>query len=63
MGPRGIYRVKTPQTGAEYAHVDYGIPSMAGEIPRATYEEEGYAPPFNKLPTKEMYEQWKERNA
>jgi len=36
----------------EYAYVDYGVGSSLEEIPRATYEERGYTPPFDQLPTK-----------
>ncbi len=54
MRPKGIYRTATPLTGAEYAFVDYG--SCIGELPKGGYEERGYQPPFDRLPTKEDYE-------
>lgn len=56
MSAKGLYRTKTPDSGAEYAMVDYGVPSSLGEIPRAQYEMRGYAPKFDDLPTKETYE-------
>jgi hypothetical protein len=55
MTPKGIYRTVTPGSGAEYAFVDYGVPSSLGELPRAQYEQEGYLPPFDDLPTKDQY--------
>lgn len=54
--PKGIYRTKTPESGAEYAFVDYGVPMNIGEIPRGRYELNGYLPPFDMLPTKAEYE-------
>ncbi|WP_186399197.1 hypothetical protein [Stappia sp. P2PMeth1] len=56
MPAKGIYRTKTPVSGAEYAFVDYGVPSSLGEIPRFQYDAQGYEPPFDKLPTKDEYE-------
>ena len=53
---KGVYRTKTPESGAEYAWMDYGTPSNLGEIPRARYEEQSYEPPFEELPTKEQYD-------
>ena len=53
---KGVYRTRTPESGAEYAYVDYGAPSDLGEIPRSRYEEQSYDPPFDTLPTKEDYE-------
>ena len=50
----GVYRTKD-STGAEYALADYGA-SALGELPRSLYEERGYKPPFDQLPTKEEYE-------
>lgn len=61
MKGKGLYRTTTPETGAEYAFVDYGVPSDVGEIPRARYEENGYQPPFDDLPTKSKYQQSKVR--
>ena len=52
MSARGIYRTKTPEGGAEYARVVYGIASLPGEIPRPLYEARGYEPAFDTLPTK-----------
>lgn len=52
MTAKGIYRTATPESGAEYAYVDYGVPHSLGEIPRAQYEQQGYAPPFDDLPIK-----------
>lgn len=52
----GLYRTTTPGSGAEYAFVDYGVGSSIGEIPRPLYEERGYMPAFDDLPTKEEYE-------
>jgi hypothetical protein len=54
MSPKGIYRTVTPESGAEYAFVDYGVPQSLGEIPRSEYEQQGYSPPFDDLPTKEQ---------
>ena len=53
---KGLYRTSTPETGAEYAHVHYGNVAALDSIPRALYEENGYQPPYDKLPTKEEYE-------
>jgi hypothetical protein len=54
--PRGLYRTRTPESGAEYAFMDYGNAPGLGEIPRALYEERGYLPRFDDLPTKETYD-------
>jgi hypothetical protein len=54
--PRGLYRTRTPESGAEYVWVDHGTPTSLGEMPRAAYDERGYQPPFDQLPTKEQYE-------
>jgi hypothetical protein len=54
--PRGIYR--TVKSGEDYAYVD----TLFWEIPRAEYEKEGCKPPFDDLPTKEMYDEWRLRN-
>jgi hypothetical protein len=51
MAPRGIYRTETRESVAEYALVEYGVGSSLGEIPRASYEADGYEPPFESLPT------------
>jgi len=56
MAAKGLYRTKTPESGAEYAFVDYGVASGVGEIPRAQYETQGYEPHLDALPTKEAYE-------
>jgi hypothetical protein len=56
MPAKGIYRTKTPESGAEYAFVDYGIASTLNEIPRWQYENADYEPPFDSLPTKGEYE-------
>lgn len=55
MTAKGIYQTRTPESGAEYACVDYGVSSSGGEMTRADYEARGYQPPFDKLPTKEQY--------
>jgi hypothetical protein len=52
MSARGLYRTKTPDGGAEYARVVYGIASAPGEIPRPLYEARGYKPRFDNLPTR-----------
>lgn len=58
MPPRGVYRTETPESGAEYAFVEYGTASSLGDtVPRAVYEERGYRPEFDSLPTKAEYEQ------
>ena len=54
MSPKGIYRTVTPESGAEYAFVDYGVPQSLAESPRSEYEQQGYSPPFDDLPTKEQ---------
>lgn len=56
MAGKGLFRTMTPQSGAEYAVVDHGVVSSMGEMPRAQYEAQGYQPPFDELPTKELYE-------
>jgi hypothetical protein len=56
MSARGLYRTKTPEGGAEYARVVYGIASPPGEIPKPLYEARGYEPPFDSLPTREEHE-------
>jgi len=53
---------RPPESGVEYAYVDYGVGSSLEEIPRATYEERGYTPPFDQLPTKAMHEEWRRHN-
>ncbi len=53
--PIGLYRTRTPESGAEYAFVDYGAASSLGEVDRSLYEARGYEPPFDSLPTKEEY--------
>jgi hypothetical protein len=45
---RGIF-----QTVDGFVQVDYGIRSVA--MPRARYEEEGYQPPFETLPSEADY--------
>lgn len=52
----GIYRTAKSDAGAEYVYVDYGVASDNGEIPRVQYEEQGYQPSFDDLPTKQEYE-------
>ena len=57
MAATGLYKtIKTSESGAEYAFVDYGSASSLGEIPRWRYEEADYRAPFDDLPTKEEYE-------
>lgn len=56
MSARGLYRTKTPEGGAEYARVIYGVASPPGEIPRPLYEARECEPPFDTLPTKEEHE-------
>jgi hypothetical protein len=53
---KGLYRTSTPETGAEYAHVHYGNVAALDSISRSLYEENGYQPQYNTLPTKEEYE-------
>jgi hypothetical protein len=62
MTARGLYRTKTPEGGAEYARVVYGIASPPGEIPKPLYEARGYEPPFDTLPTREEHEAARARN-
>lgn len=56
MAAKGLYRTMTPESGAEYAFVDYGVASNIGEISRSLYEANGYEPAFDDLPTKEHYD-------
>jgi len=56
MSAKGLYRTVTPESGAEYAYLDYGVPSNPGEMRRARYESNAYEPPFDSLPTKQQYE-------
>lgn len=57
MSAKGVYRTRTPASGAEYAFVDYGVASSLGDtVPRDLYETNGYEPPFDSLPTKEEFE-------
>lgn len=46
---KGVYR-----DSDGWVTVDYGTSRMP--IDRDTYEENGYLPPFDKLPSKEEYE-------
>jgi hypothetical protein len=52
----GIYRTKTEESGTEHAYVRYGSSAGLEGVTRAYYEEHGYEPPFEELPTKEEYE-------
>ena len=52
----GIYKTQTPESGAEYASVDYGMALAHHAIPRYQYEAQGYEPPFDELPTKQEFE-------
>ena len=36
--------------------MDYGVGSNPGEIPRDLYEDKGYQPSFERLPSKEEYQ-------
>jgi hypothetical protein len=56
VSAKGLCRTKTPETSAEYAFVDYGVPGGPGEISRDQYEFQGYSPPFDEVPTKDAYE-------
>jgi hypothetical protein len=56
MTTKGIYRSTSPGSNAEYANVHYGTVAALDSIPRDLYEERGYQPPFDELPTKEEYE-------
>jgi hypothetical protein len=57
MAVKGLYRTKTEESGAEYVFVDHGKgPSMQDTMPRKHYEDQGYLPPFDALPTKQEYE-------
>ena len=42
-----------PRTADGWAQVDYG--NNSAPIPRARYEENGYQPPFDKLPLEADY--------
>ena len=55
-GTHGVYRTRTPETGAEYATVHYENAAALESIPRALYEERGYQPPYDRLPTKQEYD-------
>jgi hypothetical protein len=55
MSAKGIYRTKTPASGAEYALIDYGISSSLGEISKAEYDAAGYPPSFDTLPTQKEF--------
>jgi hypothetical protein len=52
MNARGLYRIKMPESGAEYARVFYDNATSPGEIPRPLYEARGYKPRFDTLPPK-----------
>ncbi|WP_413992231.1 hypothetical protein ACMDCR_09175 [Labrys okinawensis] len=52
---RGRYRIIIPETGAEWVFVDYDIGGKF-EITRERYEQRGYEPPIDSLPTNEQYE-------
>jgi hypothetical protein len=52
---KGIYKTKTEKSGAEYAAIDYGGNGVTMDIPRDLYEDRGYKPRFDDLPTKEQY--------
>ena len=54
MQGKGLYRRRGRD--AEFAFVDYGVPSNIGEIPRSDYEAEGHQPPFDQLPTLAQYQ-------
>ncbi|WP_284315812.1 hypothetical protein [Labrys miyagiensis] len=50
---RGLYRLKTA-TGMEWVLVDYGIAGKF-EITCERYEQMGYEPAFDSLPTKAQF--------
>jgi hypothetical protein len=55
--PIGIYRDTASDSGAEFAFVEYGEELSAGDtVPRNIYEQDGYEPPFDTLPTREQFE-------
>ena len=45
---RGIFR-----TDDDWVQVDYG--KHTAPVPRDRYEQNGYEPPFEKLPTEDAY--------
>jgi len=55
MAARGVYRTKTPESGAQYAAMVYGH-SAAFEVPEQYYRDRGYTPNFDDLPTKDQYD-------
>jgi hypothetical protein len=56
MAAKGVYRTRTPESGGEYASVDYGVASSGGWMTRADYEARKYQPSFDMLPTKEQHD-------
>jgi hypothetical protein len=56
MAAKGVYRTSLPDSGGEFASVDYGVASSGGWMTRADYEARKYQPPFDNLPTKEQYD-------
>lgn len=46
----GMYR-----TDDGWVQVNYG--AHAAPVPKATYEENGYSPPYDKLPTESAYKE------
>jgi len=41
--------MKTEETGAEYARVEYGAAGPS-KVPRSLYDRHQYKPPFDELP-------------
>jgi hypothetical protein len=58
----GIFRTRTPESGAEYATVQYGNSTQLESISRLHYELNGYQPPFNTLPDKVLFDEQKKKN-
>ena len=55
MAARGLYRTKTPESGAEYAGMEYDRGAGLEDISRSRYESQGYRPSFEQLPLKQEY--------
>jgi hypothetical protein len=55
--PVGRYRCPAVGNREEEAYVEDG--TIGSFVPRSRYEDRGYTPPFDKLPTQEEYEKGK----
>ena len=52
---KGLFRARDPQLG-DCAYMDWGtLQNPEVFLTRDTYEANGYAPPFDQLPTREQY--------